>query len=240
MKRLLNIIAFILFTVPVGFIAGSLTFSLIMLGVVKIRHWERFPFWRRKLIVVSNHPSLLETVLVPALFFPEYCLNPFFYIPWSTPDRKNFYDRWYWSWARTISVPIDRTDERNGAEALHKIKDLLNRKKIVVLFAEGGRTFKGDKFRYSAGGKRLRELKRTVGFLVARTGAEVLPIWVEGADKVLLNHHTKLYGGIYLRQKVTIKIGKLIRARKSLRIGSSREITERITKLLLELADEKE
>ncbi len=240
MKKALNTLIFLFFTVPIGVFMGLFFFLLRIIGQIKIIHPERFPHWKRKLIVVSNHPSLLETVLVPSLFFHQYAVNPFAYAPVNTPDSYNFYKRWYWAWARPVSIPIERGNKIAEARTLYRMKEALDQKRIVVLFAEGGRTFRGERFLYSKKGRKIRELKPGIGWLVVRTGARVLPIWVEGTDQFLPNHQTKLFYSINPRAKITIKIGKLLRFRLSLRIGSSKEITQKISQALLDLADEEE
>lgn len=241
MKKAANILTFLFLTIPIGVFCGLFFFMLRIIGQIKILHYERFPHWKRKLIVVSNHPSMLETLLVPTLLlFRQYAVRPFAYAPINTPDSYNFYKKWYWFWARPVSIPIERGNKTAEGRTLYRIKKALDRKKIVVLFAEGGRTFKGESFLYSRKGKRIRELKPGIGWLVVRTGSRVLPIWVEGTDQVLPNHPTKLFCGVNLRARITIKIGKLLRFRPSMRIGSGREITQKISDALLKLADEEE
>lgn len=243
MKKAINILIFLFITVPVGVLCGVFFSVLRMVGQIKIIHYERFPHWKRRLIIVSNHPSLLETILVPTLLlFRQFAVNPFAYAPINTPDSYNFYKRWYWFWARPVSIPIERGNKIAEGRTLYRIKKALDQKKIVVLFAEGGRTFKGKDgdFLYSTKGKRIRKLKYGIGWLVVRTGARVLPIWVEGTDQVLPNHPIKLFCGINLRARITIKIGKLLRFRPSMRIGSGKEITQKISDALLKLADEEE
>lgn len=238
MKRILNILTLLFVTTPIGIFCGIFFLLFRMIGRTKVLHWERFPHWERKLIVISNHPSMLETVMVPALFFHQYMVNPFWYAPVNTPDLFNFYRRWYWAWARPFCVPIDRSNGVTEGKSLYLIRKALDAKKIVVLFAEGGRTFKGKTFLYSQTGKKMRELKRGVGRLVVRTGARVLPIWLEGTDTVLLNHPTKLFGGVNLKGKITIKIGELMEFPTSQRIGKGEEIVKIIEQALLKLADE--
>jgi len=241
MKKALNTLIFLFLTFPIGVFVGLFFFILRIIGQTKILHYERFPHWERKLIVVSNHPSLLETVLVPSLFFHQYAVNPFAYAPINTPDSDNFYKRWYWAWARPVSIPIKRGNKIAELRSLYQIKKTLDQNRIVILFAEGGRTFRGKDgdFLYSTKGKKIRKLKDGIGWLVVKTRAGVLPIWVEGTDQVLPNHPTKLFCDINPRARITIKIGNLLRFRPSLRIGSAgKEITQKISDALLKLADE--
>lgn len=235
MKKIWQNLLLLLVTYPIAMLIGFSFFLARAIGMIKVAHWERFPYWQKKLIVVSNHPSLLETVLVPALFFNEYALSPFKYAPWSTPDSKNFYNRWYWFWARSRSVPIDRI--HGDGNSFMRLKAILDQGGIVVIFAEGGRTFRGKEFLYSRKGKKIRKLKDGASLLVARTGASILPIWVEGTDVILPNNAAKLFDGVSLRGRATIKIGKV------LQFGSMdgclpQQITQKISNALLELADE--
>ena len=39
-------------------------------GRIKFLYFTRFPIWEEKLIMVSNHPSLVEPVLLPMIGFP--------------------------------------------------------------------------------------------------------------------------------------------------------------------------
>jgi len=241
-KRIVNELCLLSITIPIAFFLGvGLTF-LDKMGRIRILHKERFPFWKRRLIVVSNHPSLLETVIIPILFYPEFCLNPFWYSPYSTPDKRNFYDRWYWFWARPRLIPIDRSNGRSEGRSLRDMKEILDKQGIIVIFGEGGRTFKGkeDEFLYSKYGKRIRRLTNGLGWLVSRTKAHILPIWVEGTDSILLNHPGKLFAGINLRGKASIRIGNILRLNASRRFGSTKQITNKIEEALLALADEQE
>ena len=242
MNNIVKHLTFLFITYPAAIILGLALLSLRLCGRIKVLNYQRFPKWRRKMIVVSNHPSLLETILLPALFFRQYLVNPYRYAPWSTPDARNFYTKWYWFWARPRSVPILRQNGHSEARAIFQLKRILKEEKgIVIIFAEGGRTFRGTEFLYSKSGrKRIRTLKDGVSWLVVRTHALVLPVWVEGTENILPNHPTKLFAGLRLGQKAIIKIGEPIRFRATRRLGYAREVSERIGEALLELADEEE
>ena len=227
----------------VGFLLGLLLYFLRFLNWVyagwgiKIQHWERFPRKQKGVLVVSNHPSLLEVVLVPALFFRDYILHPFAFSPWNVSDRKNYYDRWYWAWAKIRLIPIDREDNRKTFRALRKIKEILNLGGLAVLFPEAGRTFKGEEFFYSKNGRKIRKLKAGVGWLFLKTNALYVPIWIDGAEKVLPNKRDKLYHCLpNFFNCVTVRIGEPIH----LEGKSKEEITQEVALSLLKLADEEE
>jgi len=239
MKKIFNLLTFLMATYPCGIILGIILKVLCFFRVVRISHWERFPHWQGKLILVSNHPSLLEIFLLPALFFREYLFHPLKYAPWNTPDKKNYYDPWYFFWLRPVSVPIDRTDERAQLSSFFRIKELLNSGKIIILFPEGGRTFKGGAFLYSRSGKRIRILKDGIGWLILKTGAMVIPVWVEGSDQVLPNHPDKLFVRPNFKKRMEIRIGEPLKFQGSSASGRER-VNQIIVSELLKLADEEE
>ncbi len=70
----------------------------------------------------------------------------------------------------------------------------------------------------------------------------VVPIWIEGSDKVFPNFPKRLFPGLNLREEMVIKIGKPLtfkRFQDSPAIKRE-QATQKIVSSLLELADEKE
>jgi len=241
MLKLLDALIFLGITYPYGVLSGIIFWVLSFLNLIKVRHFERFPRRQGKIILVSNHPSLLEPFLLPALFFQDYFWHPFRFAPWSTPDRSNFYDRWYWFWARPRTVPVERGNEGKEARSVVQMKNILDSNGIIILFAEGGRTCFGKTFQYSAAGKRIRELKNGVGWLILKTGAIIVPVWVEDTEKILPNSpdRKKLFSFPRLGRTITIKIGETIRFAVESPYLDKDQVTNIIAGKLLELADEK-
>jgi len=236
MKKRENSLVFLFFTYPYGIISGVIFWILVFLNFIVIKGWKRFPRKKEKLILVSNHPSLLEPFLLPALFLGDYLFSPFKFAPWSTPDKENFYDKWYWFWARPRVIPIKRGSIREEAVSLIRMKKVLENRGIIIFFPEGGRTYKGKRFLKSFKGKKIRELKEGIGWLVLKTKANVLPVWVEGTDKVLPNISGRLFSFPRFNGKIVIKIGNVLDFKKN--NLSKEEITRQIASALLNLADE--
>jgi len=241
MKKVIDTIVFLGITYPYGVLSGIIFQILCALRVIRVLYWERFPHRQDNLILVSNHPSLLEPFLLPALFFREYLFHPLKFAPWSTPDRGNFYNRWYWFWLRPRVIPISRNNRQDETRGFLQMIEIISSGGIIILFPEGGRTFKAKEVLLSEGGKKLGRLKKGIGLLALRTGAEVLPVWVEGTDKVLPNAPDRLFVPPNLRGgRITIKIGKLLRFQKNSPYLTKEQITQIIANALLELADEEE
>ncbi len=233
-------IIFLAVTYPYGIISGLVFKVFCTLKIIRVLYKERFPVRQRGLILVSNHPSLLEPLLLPALFFREYLSHPFKFAPWSTPDKRNFYDRWYWFWLRARAIPINRGDVRSESKALFQMRTILNSGGRIIYFAEGGRTFKGKSFLYSKKEKRIRELKKGIGWLALKTNATVLPVWMEGTDEILPNVPGKLFSWPKFRNRITIKIGQPLRFQHRSPYLNKEQVTQIIANALLNLADEEE
>ena len=243
-------------------ILGIVVCLLESLGRIRFQHFERFPLWDGNLIIVSNHPSLLEPFILPLMGFPwmnfpwvfsalwsrrKFTLNWFrelqkeYYlpqklIPANVPDRNNFYEAPYWGVFRAINVPIDRNGGAHGriSTILALRKTLENGGRILV-FPEGTRTYKAMRKSgtTTASGEKLGELKDGAAWLAIKTNARILPIWVKGTDRVLPNDRLPFPR---LWHKTTIRVGNPFFVTGSQR----REATIEIAQHLLRLSDEED
>jgi 1-acyl-sn-glycerol-3-phosphate acyltransferase len=171
-----------------GVLLGILFCLLKMTGRVKIKNWSRFPKKPERIIVVSNHPSLWEPILVVTLFFRDYLFNPNKYAPWSTPDKRNYYDRWYWKVFKCRFIPVPRGNAREELKTYLLMKKVLEDRENLILFGEGGRTYKGNEMIFSRSKKhKIRPLKPIIAKLACQTGATIIPVWTEGTENVLPN-----------------------------------------------------
>lgn len=203
----------VLYAVGVG--VGFFVTLLRKTGYVKIVHGERLFSVRKKggVILCPNHPSALETVIIPALCLREYIFNPR-KIPWSTPDKHYIYMNPFCFFARPRMIPIDRRKKSitEVRKTFSEIEKILLEGGRVTIFPEGMRTFKAERagrVSYSSGGKPLADLKRGVILLAKKTDALILPIWVEGTDKILPNKQFPLPRPWAAR--IVIKVGEGLR-----------------------------
>jgi len=260
--KLISRLRFLTVNYVVGPILGILICLLEALGRIKFLHFERFPIWEGKLIMVSNHPSLLEPVILPLAGFPwmnfpwlfspvwarikfslswfkevqkEFALSQKL-IPANLPDKNNFYDPPYLGLFRGINVPVNRNGEVHGRiTTVLALKKILENGGRILIFPEGSRTFKAIQKSgvTTANGNRLGKLKDGAAWLALKTNARILPIWVEGTDKVLPNNKFPLPR---LWHRVIIKIGAPFSVQELTRQEASLEIA----RVLLKLADEQD
>jgi 1-acyl-sn-glycerol-3-phosphate acyltransferase len=221
MKKAQNAVVFFLFTyLLVGIGLGIVFWLLRLIGVLEVRGWENFPHWRKRVLVVSNHPSKVEPGLLIGMFFHQYLLRPFQYGPWIMADRKEFYEsRLYWP-VRPRVIPVDRTKPKGDARSLINAKKVLASDAILVVLPEGGRTFKATDHITSRTGRRLGwPLKEGFVLLATEPGVITLPAWFD-------------FNGWF---NMRLTVGKPV----IFTTGTPREeIVQRTSELLLELADQ--
>ena len=144
-KKITDIIITLGITYPYGIISGIVFKIMQFLGIIRISHLERFPVSQGKIILISNHPCMVDPFLLTPLFSKQYFFHPFRYHPWNVCDKKIFYDPWYWFWLRPVLIPVDRGSKKAELRAFLHIKRVLEDNGIIILFPEGGRTFRGRK-----------------------------------------------------------------------------------------------
>ncbi len=167
-----------------GNIVGPLFWLLVAFGRIRIRGYCTLVASIRAghLIITPNHPSLLETFLIPAMLWPHYLYSPRFFV-WSVPDERLF-GGFEWAYPLLRCVTVHRGDQKKATTGMRRIMRLLNGGEVFVIHPEGGRTCKGQEHR-TRGGRRLRPIATSIPAIARKAGARILPMWVSmpGADK---------------------------------------------------------
>jgi len=91
-KKLVSELRFLLVNYLLGPFLGVLICLLEAFGRIRFLHFERFPIWEEKMIIISNHPSLLEPVILPLIGFP-WMNFPWVFSPLWSQIRFSF--RWF-------------------------------------------------------------------------------------------------------------------------------------------------
>jgi len=245
-KKIFDRIMILLLVYPIGLLLAILFILFRFFGRIRIVHPERFPHNQGKIIIVSNHPSLLEPILLPVMCYRGYLRHPLTRIPISTPDKKNYLGSPYWHWLlKYAAVAINRENEQEKIKAIRKLVKILKLNGIVIIFGEGGRTEKGKDFFHSPKGKgKIRPLQEGISSLIRITNPLVVPLWVEIEKKTPMDSSDKVYFNslifmffVLLWKKITIKIGEPLRFQRP-EVNSREGITQKLITTLLNLADE--
>jgi 1-acyl-sn-glycerol-3-phosphate acyltransferase len=191
MKKMLSFLSFVPAYCAGVFIAVSLTL-LRALRIWKIKGMDNIPTLKEKgdrgLLVVSNHLSLLEPIALIGLFAHWYLFN-LKYGPWNIAEKANF-KRGLFCLMETRIIFVERGSVSSRVESLRRARAILEDGGIVLVFPEGGRTCScrpGEKLLMGRNGKVMREFKGGAAHLASHTNAMVLPIWVDGTDRVSPN-----------------------------------------------------
>jgi len=229
MKKIIDNLIRLILLWTIGALGGVFFSLLKIFGRIKVIDYEIRKFYPTKkgLIVIYNHPSLWEPGLMPFLLFPFFLFSSKF-VSYSVPDRKNYFDKWWFFPIRLFCIPINR--ENGGARGLRELIKNVNEGKIVIVAPEGGRTHKGEEFKILKDGEilikkkselsptennpKIRRFQRSFSALLKFTEAPVLPIWAEGGDRIIPNRDSFPRGPYFLfpnlRAKTIIKIGERI------------------------------
>jgi 1-acyl-sn-glycerol-3-phosphate acyltransferase len=151
-----------------------------------------FPWWFRELLQRMGEELVAPLKILKREPARRTFTEDFKHIPVSTADGHNFrHFRWVLEgWNIFVNRGSNGTGERAGA--LRQAVEILKNNGRVVIFPGGGRDFKarnnGDGI-YDAGTGNLiiPRPRAGIGWIVNRTGATIIPIRIDGTDKVLPN-----------------------------------------------------
>ena len=168
---------------------------LVFTGRLKIRGSALFNS-QKGMVLISNHPSLLEAGLLPILLFVNLIYGKTIF---STPDKANFFERSWFRPFRIACIPIFRGNGREELKSLDLIKEKIREGQIVILFAEGGRTFSVDnKHLISVNGERIRQFPQGLRRLFTNLDCSVGFVWCRGMDNVLKNSSKVSFSSFFL------------------------------------------
>ena len=160
-------------------------------------------------ILASNHASYLDPAIVACGL--KHRVVRFM-------ARDTLFDGrikgWFFRGIR--AVPLDRT--RGDVAALRKGIELLKAGEVLGLFPEGTRSHDG----------RLQEAKGGIGFMIAKAGVPIVPIYVQGTYVVFPRGAKRVKRG-----KVRVCYGKPISFDEIARMGQGKEVYRAVGELVM-------
>lgn len=179
-------------------------------------------------LFVSNHVSMLDDAFLdPLLFFPRG-LWDYRFMPYHTPERKNFYRGPIFSWIMEHAKCLPLTRGMGIYQpGIQQIIDKLKGGSSVHIYPEGTRTRTGNIGRGQPG----------VGRIIHQSQCPVIPCYHSGLNEVMpLGRKIPKPG-----KKITIIIGKPIRfekyAHRESNIKTWQSIADEVIQAIRDLRD---
>lgn len=190
--QLASLLSGLIMAVPLGIVLGIPFWLLGLLRIIRISgYWRTVNYMRRgRVLIVANHPSLIETFLIPLVFWP-WAMFRLRMFPWSLPDKNLFKDFTpeHHERLRCIRVGRDGTLEsrRLNWSAMKRVMELFERKQCFVAHLEGGRTSKQAE-QVSVGPNRMGKIRNAQVLKAAwKKGAWIMPLHVGMNDDMKRN-----------------------------------------------------
>ncbi len=197
-RKILDIPHHILTYIIVAFgMVPLFMFIMKALNRTEVRNKRNIQHADLPFIFVSNHVSMLDDAFIGPLVFSPRAFWDLRFIPYHTPERKNFFKGPFFSfimWAAR-SIPFTRG---TGVfqPGMEKVIRLLKGKNVVHIYPEGTRTRTGE----------IGKGRIGVGRIVRETGVKVIPCFHKGLDAVLPIGHKIPNTG----KRIIIQIGETL------------------------------
>jgi 1-acyl-sn-glycerol-3-phosphate acyltransferase len=162
-----------------------------------------------KVLIIANHPSLIETVVLPALFWGEGLIGRSRWVPWSIADELLFPKSWLYNSFRCLPVSRqqDRVSQKKNVQAIRMMQNRLEQQGSIILYPEGGRTCKGTEH-ISRNSRRVRVCDSKLVVQSVRCGAKVLPVWIDHGTVTEPESFWQGYKKLFFGPVMTVTFGK--------------------------------
>lgn len=216
MQTVLRAIGTFFFAFTVGTVGGMLVLFLILIGKLRVRgYWKLWGYLREGgKLIVANHPSLMETFLLPVMMWPwgVFWLKRFFL--WSVPAFELLPQGTRWIYSVSHCIPLRRGVPGGAREATLKMREVLTSGGNITIHPEEGRTDSPDRKsgqmpeQKHYAGRTMRKLHSQVHRIAQQTKAEMVPIWVDIPFREKSNGFLATFQYWFLRrERVTLYIG---------------------------------
>ncbi len=151
-----------------------------------------FPWWFRELLVRIRYLLIWPLTIIKQESSSNIFTKDLKDIPVSTADKHNLRHFWWVLEGWSIFINRREGEVRERSRAVKKAVDILKDNGRIVIFPGGGRDFKAEEngdgiYDIKTGQLIMRTPKRGISWIAKQTGATIVPIRLEGTDKVLHN-----------------------------------------------------
>ncbi len=150
-----------------------------------------------KVLIVCNHPSLIETIVLPALFWHWHFSSLKRRVPWSLADERLFGRYGLWFYPSFCCIPVRRTGATPNSfrQTLRALDRTFSEGGSVFLYPEAGRTCKGEEF-VVQGERRVRKCNPNALLAAMGKASTIVSVWVDHGQ--IQGPESMLYGYLKL------------------------------------------
>jgi 1-acyl-sn-glycerol-3-phosphate acyltransferase len=181
--RLASLLSGLAMAVLLGTLLGIPFWLLALFRVIRISGYSRAMayMWRGRVLIVANHPSLIETFFIPLVFWP-WAIFRLRMFAWSLPDKKLFKSFTPERHERLRCIRVGRDDSLESRKlnwsAMKRVMELFEKEQCFVAHLEGGRTSKQAE-RVSVGPNEMGRIRNGQILKAAwKKGAWIMPLHV--------------------------------------------------------------
>ncbi len=201
-----------------GTIGGLLFWFFYAIGLIRVKgYWKLWrEVYRGNHIIAANHPTLLETVILPMMFWPFALIMPKRFFVWSVPDGALFPSWLQWLYNISHCVKVDRANKGNTSAVKTMLK-VLRSSATLVVHPEGGRTdspVRGKDVPHKPfgvnpeRGTKIRRIQSRVPDIAAQTRARISPVFIDVPFKNKSNGFKKaLWVWVTGLYRITLRVG---------------------------------
>jgi len=162
------------------------------------------------ILFIVNHPSLIETIALPALLSPWRWSNvKTAKQPYSLADSRLFgrHSEWLYEHFRCIAVHRHELSSagkswRTARTCLH----ILTNNGRLIVYPEGGRTYKGTQW-HQYGQRMVRTCNPTIVRMAQHANATIVPVWISHGDCTKPQSLLQGYYKLFFQEKLIVTFG---------------------------------
>jgi len=160
-------------------------------------------------LFVANHPSLIETIALPALLSPWRCDKESVHQPYSVADSRLFGRHSEWLYEHFCCITVHRNELSSTGKSWRTVRSCLHKltnQGRLIVYPEGGRTCKGNEW-VRHGDRVVRSCNPTIVKLAKRTHATIIPVWIDHGDSSKPQSLLSGYCKLFFQEKLVVTFG---------------------------------
>lgn len=153
---------------------------LLLTRRVRINGYKRAlkAVWHGNVVIASNHPSALETFVIPVLFWPVLLIRPRLF-PWSITRFDAFPSYLQLLYAPFRCITVGHADAaKRKCHSIFRMAHVLGHHGVLIGYPEGTRTCKGKVY-WRRGSKKMSVFDSSLPRLAWRYGSVIVPVWID-------------------------------------------------------------